>query len=168
AFERQILALNRHQHGVSGYQRIQRQQIQGGRTVQYNEVVFLIQYLERAAQAIFALVRGNQFYSRSREVLVGRDNVEPLHLRLLDNPLERLAENEGMIEGATRRIFCEANGGGRVGLGIAINDEGGLAGCCQTGRKIHRRSCLSYPTLLVGNRDDSGQADPPNSENLAN
>ena len=89
-------------------------------------------------------------------------------MRLLDNPLERLAQNQGMIEGAARGIFSEADGGRRIGLGIAINDEGGLAGCCQTGREIHRRSCLSYPALLVGNRDDSGQANPPDSENLAN
>src|SRR5215467_2543709 len=71
-----------------------------------------------------------------------------------------------MVERAARGILGEADGGGAVGLGVAIHEKRGLTCRGETGREIHRRSCLSYPALLVGNRDDSGHETLGN-ENLA-
>src|SRR5690242_10564607 len=71
-----------------------------------------------------------------------------------------------MVEGAAGRIFGEADGSGCIGLRVAIHEERRLAGCGETGREIHGCRCLSYPTFLVGNRDDSCHGTPA-SENLA-
>ena len=65
-----------------------------------------------------------------------------------------------MVEGAARWIFGKADRSGRIGLGVAIDEERGLACCGKAGRQIHGRSCFSYSAFLVGNRDDSGHGTP--------
>src|SRR5215472_15383693 len=50
AFQGQVFALDRDENRTGRYQGIQRKQIQGWRTVQYNEVVLLLQNLKCAAK----------------------------------------------------------------------------------------------------------------------
>ena len=45
AFEGQILALNGNEHGIGGYKRVQSEEIQGWRAIQYDELILLIERL---------------------------------------------------------------------------------------------------------------------------
>lgn len=65
-----------------------------------------------------------------------------------------------MVEGASRRVFGETDRRSGVGLGVAIDEEGGLPCCGETSREIHRRGCFSYSAFLVGNGDDSHHGAP--------
>src|SRR5277367_903150 len=55
SLERQILTLNRNQHRVRSNQSIQSEQIEGRRTIQYNEFVFLAQRLQEILQFILSI-----------------------------------------------------------------------------------------------------------------
>src|SRR5439155_13578800 len=57
----------------------------------------------------------------------------------------------------TGRIFRKADRRGRIGLGIAIDEKGGLLGGGETCGEVDGRGCLSDSTFLVGDRDDSCQ-----------
>src|SRR5437879_3939070 len=67
-FQSQVFALDGHENRARGDQGIQSQQIQSGGTIQYDEVVLVFQNLERAAKAVFPLVRGNQLNGCASEI----------------------------------------------------------------------------------------------------
>ncbi len=65
-----------------------------------------------------------------------------------------------MIEGPAGRIFREADGGGRIGLGIAIHEKGRLFGASKAGGEIYSRGCFTHSALLICDRNDSSQIIP--------
>ena len=65
-----------------------------------------------------------------------------------------------MVERAPRGIFRKTNGGRGISLGIAIDEERRLFGSGKARGEIDGRGCLSYSTLLIGNRDDSRHGTP--------
>src|SRR5438046_4132709 len=81
-------------------------------------------------------------------------------LRLLDNPVKWLVQNQNVVKGPSRGVLCEADGGSGVRLGITIDEESGLFGGGEAGGQVHRSSCLAYSTFLVCDGDDSSQISP--------
>jgi len=65
-----------------------------------------------------------------------------------------------VIEGASRRILGEADGGSGIGLGIAVNEESGLIGGTEAGGQVHRCRGFAYATFLICYGNDSGQTIP--------
>src|SRR5207245_5725558 len=63
-------------------------------------------------------------------------------------------------EGPSGRIFREADGGRRIGLGIAIHEKGRLFGASKAGGEIYSRGCFTHSALLICDRNDSSQIIP--------
>src|ERR1700730_15917088 len=61
ALERQIFALNWHQHGVCGHKGIQSQQVQCRRAVQDDKAGFIAEAIQKRLQFVFASLGRNQF-----------------------------------------------------------------------------------------------------------
>ena len=72
-----------------------------------------------------------------------------------------------MIDGAAGGILQESDSGRSIGLGIAINEEGGLLSSCEAGSEVDCGCGLTYPTLLVSNGDDPSQYRSPDLAKLA-
>src|SRR5437899_4124384 len=75
-------------------------------------------------------------------------------LRLLDNPVKWLVQNQNVVKGPSRGVLCEADGGSGVRLGITIDEESGLFGGGEAGGQVNRSGGLAYSTFLVFDDDD--------------
>src|SRR6266581_2905450 len=70
-----------------------------------------------------------------------------------------------MIESSSRGILRETYGRSGIGLGIAVDEKGGLFGNSEAGSQVHGCGGLSDPALLICYSDNSSQIISP-SENL--
>src|SRR6266567_2020645 len=70
-----------------------------------------------------------------------------------------------MIESSSRGILRETYGRSGIGLGIAVDEKGGLFGNSEAGSQVHGCGGLSDPALLICYGDNSSQIISP-SENL--
>ena len=118
-------------------------------------------------QFVLAALGKDEFHGSACEILVGREDIQAFDLRFQDQFFEGLIEDQGVIYGATGGIFRKTDGSRGVGLRIAIDEEGGLFGGSEAGCKVNSRCGLAYTTLLVCNRNDPGQDDPPNVGKIA-
>ena len=123
--------------------------------------------MQKGLQLIFAILGQDQLYGSASEIFVGRNDIQALDLRFLDYLLEGFVQDQGVIDGASGRIFGESDGSSGVGLGIAIDKQGRLFGGSEAGREVDSRCGLTNSTFLVCNRDDPGQDVPPNLAKIA-
>src|SRR6516225_430806 len=72
-----------------------------------------------------------------------------------------------MIHSSPRGIFRKADRRRGVSLRIAINQKCGVFNCSKASGKIHGGGSLPDSTFLICNRNDPGQALPPNHETIA-
>src|SRR6266568_1852953 len=70
-----------------------------------------------------------------------------------------------MIESSPRGVLRKTYGRSSIGLGIAVDEKGGLFGNSEAGSQVHGCSGLSDPALLICYGDNSSQIISP-SENL--
>ena len=126
----------------------------------------VFQNLQSSTKPVLALLSCDQFDSRAGEILISRHDVQPFHLRLLNDLVKGLVENERVIECAPRGILREADGSGAIRLRVAVDEECRLLGGGEASGEIDGGSCLSDSPFLVGNRDDSRHGTPA-SGNLA-
>ena len=70
-FEREVLAVQRNQHGVGGDERVQRQQAERRRTVDEDVVELVAQRLEQRAQPLLAVRQRDQLDFGAGEIAVG-------------------------------------------------------------------------------------------------
>jgi hypothetical protein len=131
ALDGEILALNRYEDRIGCSEGIQSQQVQRGWAVNYDESIPFDDRPNRLFQAIFAIVHGNELDSRANQILVRRNDIQAVDLGINRNPLNRLVENQRLIEGSAGGVLQEPKGAGGIGLRIAVDDQGTLLGCCQ-------------------------------------
>src|SRR5882724_8758232 len=165
-FERQVFALNGNQHGACGYKRVQSKKIQSRGAVQDNKPILIFQGFQSRLELVFAIFRIYKFNGSAGEVFIGGDNVQPLYLRLLDDPVERLVEDQCVVESPAGRILGKTDSCSSIGLRVTIDEESRRVSGGEAGGQVHRSRGLTHPTLLVCNGYNSGQRSPA-SENLA-
>ena len=73
ALEREKLALNRDQHRIGGHQRVQRQQIEGGRAVDHDVVILAPNVVQPRAKPAFPVLLIDKLDIRRHEVAVRRN-----------------------------------------------------------------------------------------------
>src|SRR5262249_41958793 len=100
---------------------------------------------------------------RPDQVLVGRDDVEPVYLRAKDNTTYGIADNQGVVEGLPGRVFGKTNGGSRVALRIRVNQEDFLFSSRERSGQIDGSSRLANAALLIGDCNDASHDEAPNS-----
>ena len=81
AFEGEVLAVERNQHGIGGDECVQRQQPERRRAVDQDVVVALANAREKLADAFLAVRQRNELDLSAGQVLVRRDHIEPLDRR---------------------------------------------------------------------------------------
>src|SRR5271157_5162540 len=153
--ERQVLTLNRNQHRIRGDQRVQRKQIERWRAIENRKAIMVLNRAKEGLQPEFAVVGIDKLHCCSSKILVSRKQVETFHLRLLDDLLQRVAKNEGLIERSACWVLRESDSAGGIRLGIAIHEQGGLFSGCQTGGEVDCSCCLPHSAFLVGYGNDS-------------
>ncbi len=117
-----ILALDRDEDGVGCGKRIQRQQVQGGWAVDYHERIPAKNRTDGLFQAVFAIVHRDELNGGAHQVLIGRNDIEPVDLGVNRDSFDGLIQHERLVEGATRRILREPERTRGIGLGIAVDD----------------------------------------------
>ena len=160
SFEREVFTLNRHENCVAGSESIQSEQVERGRTIEQREFVIASDRFQKFSQTEFPLFHGYEFDDSAGKIFVRGNEVESLYLRLLEEARRRLVEDESVIEGSARRVFGESERSGRVGLGIAIDDERAPFRCSQGGTEVDDRGGLADTAFLIGNSDDPAQSAP--------
>ena len=149
--ERKVFAMQRDQDCIGGNQRIQGQQPERWWRIDEDEVVAVPQPGEEMAQAVLALLQGDQLHLRSGEVTIGRNEVEQVHRRLKHWQLA--VSKQGLIHRVLRPCFL-AEPTGEVPLRVHVDDEDALVGHRKRRGEVDRGGGLADPTLLVGHRDD--------------
>jgi hypothetical protein len=75
AFEREVLALHRHDHAMGAAQPVERQHAETGRAIDQHEVIVCINRLQRGPQALVAALQGHQLHLGAGELAVGAQHV---------------------------------------------------------------------------------------------
>ena len=115
--------MDRDEDGVAGSEGVEREEIERWRAVQKDEFILIPEAGQQVLESVISLVDADQLDRTPDEVFVGGNELQPLHLRLLDDPLEWFAEDKGLVESSTCRIFSKSYACGCIGLGVAINEE---------------------------------------------
>src|SRR5579859_2450398 len=79
-------------------------------------------------------------------------------LGFLCDPLEGLIQNEAVVERAARRIFLKADGGGGVGLRVAVDEKSRLIGYREACGEVDGSGGLAYSTFLICDGKDARQS----------
>jgi len=162
----QILALDRNEDRIGSRECIERQQVERRRAIDDHEGVSVENWPDRLPQPIFAMIHRNQLNRSTDEVLVRRDDVEEVDLRVDRDPLDRLVQNERLIQRPARGILRESERAGRIRLGVTIDDEGALLCSGETCGEVNGRRSFSNAALLVGDGDHTCQIEPPASARM--
>jgi hypothetical protein len=120
--------LDRDENGVAGSQGVERKEIECGRAIQKDKFILASEAGQQILEAVLSLLEADQLDCGTHEVLVGGNKVQALNLGFLDDSLEGLAEDKGLVESSAGRILGKSDACGSVGLGIAIDEEGAALG----------------------------------------
>ena len=164
ALERVILALHGHEQGVRRAQRVERQQLERGRTVDENVVVVGGENVERLLEPELAVrqvdhlnARAGQRLGGGQHVAVARGDDGGLHIRAVD---------EHVVD-ALRHGLVHAHAGGGVRLRVKVAQQHALAALTQRGGQIDAGGRLADTALLIDDRYDFCQKRHPPSAGTA-
>ena len=150
-----VLALQRHQDAVGRHQRVQGEQAERGRAVDQHIVVACRVPAEGVGKPVFPARRLDQLDLGAGQMHRGRREVEVRHLRFGNDLRQRGGADDQIVgvrlPGAGRR----PQAGGRVGLGIEIQQQHPQAAGGQRRAEIDRRGRLADAAFLVGDRQDA-------------
>ena len=116
-------------------------------------------------QPLFSPVQFHQLDFCSRQICVGRNQVQSLHIGVHDClPRIELRINQQVIYGIFQIFLRYTDAAGRISLGIDVQHQYFLSELRQTRSEIDIRCGLSDAALLVKNCYCSTQIKPPVSE----
>jgi hypothetical protein len=153
--------LDGYENAVAGCKSIQSQKIERRGAVDQNVGIEFLYSWDGITEAIFPVFDLNQLDSRADEVFVRGYKIQVLYLCMLNTTLDGLVENQGLVERSPCGIFRKTKACGSIGLGVAIYDEGFLAGSGDTGAQVYGCCCFSHSTLLISHGDGARQEFTP-------
>ena len=157
AFERQVFAVQRNQHGVGGDERVERQQAQGGRAVDEHVVVLIPDGGDETPQPFLAMGQRDQLDLRACQLAIGRNQHEAIDDGGNDERpgigRGRL-RYQGVVNSAARPgLTFQADTAREIALRIDVDEQHPPAGNGQRSRQIDRRRGLADAPFLVGDRN---------------
>ena len=160
-FEREVLAVQRNQHGVGGDERVERQQAERRRAVD-EDVVVIVRAAASAARAgaLRAAAAGTSSISapvrlRSAGMSVRRST--PVGMMNGRRVGGRLGGGQRVVDGAAWRGFALLpDAAGEVALRVDVDEQDALVGQRQRGGEVDGGGGLPDAALLIGDGDDSG------------
>lgn len=122
-FQREELTLDRDQDAVRGHQGIQSQEIQSRRAIDQNELVSIPNSAQPLAQDELAPFDVHQIQVAADQILVGREQVQPIKLGMPDAFLRGLAIDEDVID--SRHVFrlLDSEARSSISLGVAVDQQ---------------------------------------------
>uniref|UniRef100_A0A183BUV4 LigA n=1 Tax=Globodera pallida TaxID=36090 RepID=A0A183BUV4_GLOPA len=153
-FEREELALERHEQRVRGNHGVDRQQPERRRAIDQDHVPALrIVAGDRRIEAVGARIELDQLDLRARQILRRRHDVEPGDLGGRGDIDEIDIGDEQIIARMLALGPGDAEAGRGIALRIEIDQQDALAGRGERGADIDRRGGLTHPALLIGDSD---------------
>ena len=161
AFERVILALQRHQQTVARRKGVQGENAQRRRAVNLDHVESLrfqhgLQHAGNAEQMIF---HSRQFEIGGAQIHFAGNDIKPLESGAFDFVEQAAFTQQDAIRAVTLGFFQTQAAGG-IGLGVEIKQEHALAQRGEARSQIDGSGCLAHAAFLVGDRDDFGWHPP--------
>ena len=132
SFERKIFRLHRNQHRIRRDQRIQREQIQSGRTIQYNKLIAITNRRECILQPKFPALSVDQLDICADEILMRRNDPQLFERSFLQRLFRVGCAHEQMVCADSFRIFDQPQAAGGIRLRIAVYKER-INFCCGKG-----------------------------------
>ena len=154
AFEREVLGLDRDQHGVRRRERVERQEAQARRAVDDDEVVGAARARERLLQHALALVEVDHLDLRADQVDVARHHVQKRHLGLERGLLDGHLPGEHLVDAAGDGPLVDAERRRAVRLRVGVDQQRGVLVGRERRGEVDRRRRLADAALLVRDRDD--------------
>ena len=161
-FEREELALQRHQDRVGGGHRVDRQKIERRRAIDQHigevcEVrLAAIERRDGVAQAEGAVARLADLEFEAGKIECRRRDRQLRHRGRHDSVAHRRFGGEHVVGGEAAVAAIDAEAGRGVALRIEIDDQYLLADGGERGAEIDRGRGLADAALLVGDRQDAG------------
>ena len=162
-FEREELALQRHQDRVRRRHRVDGEQIERRRAIDQHVAVVgvrrrrcVFSARERVAQPEGAVARLADLELEAGEIQRRGRDVQPRHRGRNDRVAHRRLADQHVIGRAVAVAAVDAETGRGIALRIEIDDQHALADRRERGAEIDRRRGLADAALLVGERRTRG------------
>lgn len=126
AFKSEILALNWDENGIAGCESVEGEQVESRGRVDKDEGIVVSEFLKNGFQAVFPILHWHQFDGRPDQILVRRNDIKAFDLSVEDDSVDRLVQNEGLVEGAPSGVLLETEGRSGVSLRVAVDEKGGV------------------------------------------
>ncbi len=158
SFEREELALQRHQDRIRGRHRVDGEQVERRRTIDQHIGVGdlagrdLVELAERGAQPVRAIARMADLELEARQIHGGRRDVQMRDRGGEYSLAQRPLAGDEIVGRDLPAFLVDAEPGRGVALRIEVDDEHALADGGERGAEIDRGRGLADAALLVGDR----------------
>src|SRR4029077_8742502 len=98
-----------------------------------NEYILLVESLQGSFQLVLTVFCVDELDGGTSKVFVCGNDIKAIYLGLLDNLVERLVENQYVVDRPSRGILRKADSGSGIALRIAIHGECGMPCRSKTG-----------------------------------
>ncbi len=156
--EREVLALERHQHPRRRGERVERQQAERGRAVEDHVGVALDVGAERVAEARAAIGGVDELELGGDEVLRRGDDVEQRDRRATDDVRHRGLPDEHVVDRALHRLPAHADAARGVALRVAVDEQRPLLCRGEARGEVDGCRRLANPAFLVGDGENHGRS----------
>ena len=144
--QRVVFPLDRHQNGVCRAEGVEGQQLQGGRAVNKQEVIAVLDLIQRVLQQKLPAVHADQLDAGTGQGLVGGKHIAVLSVD--QGVLHRHLADQSVVNSLGDRLVHSHAGGG-VGLRVKVAQKDPLARLSQGRGQIHTGGGLSHAAFLI-------------------
>ena len=158
-FEREVLAVQRNQHGVGGDERVEREQPERGRAIDEDVIEPVAKRRDQGAQPLLAVGKRDQLDLGACEIPVGREQRQPVHA-CRDQEGGRVGCGHGrcqrVVDGSGRRGFpFLADTARQVALGVDVDEQHASADEGEGGGEVDGGCGFADAALLIGDGHDA-------------
>ena len=159
--QREIFALHGHDHALGCAQAVEREQAQGGRAVDEDEVVIPAHRRQGVFQALFALIELNQLHLSACQIAIGAQHgIAAARLGQIGRAAHRFghgdAADEHVIHALRQAVLVHARSHRGIALRVHIHQQHALSYAGQPCGEIDGRGGFTNAAFLVGNTEDAG------------
>ena len=154
ALQRVVFALNRDEHAVGSAQGVDRDQAQGGRTVDEHVIEPVANGGQRLAQRVFAVLGARQLQLRAGQADVRGQQRQAFDPRVRERLPGRARARKHLVDRAGVRLHAHAQSAAGVALRVRVHDEHALALRGHAGAEVDARGRLAHAALLIRDGDD--------------